>query len=235
MSVEVVERLSNQVGRDVLTMSPEELRHEIDGIRRATTEAEARGHKRSYSNISKAFLDSHDEIVDGQCRDRREMILNELLNDPAQAFHGEFLQLKLLYSERLIKEDRWDGTQIDEFCTQNHTKHTCDYLFEQRILPTGQEIFEVRKVFMLLGKPDLMAITLKNDELRVTKQEYERGRTSYRELTGETKERVLMQFFDDTIHASALQIERSHDDRHENDQRARQYLNDVLKNDRILV
>lgn len=235
MSVEVVGHPSSEVVHDVLTMSAVELKKELDSILHATTETEARAYELSFEDITRLFLDSHNEKTEQLHQAKREMILETMLENPSEAFHGEFLQLKLLYSDRVLKEDRWDGTQIDEFCTQNHARHTCDYLFEHRVLPSGKEIFEVRKVYMIFGKPDQVTITLNGDELQVKKQEYERGRTSYRELEGDDRERILAQFFYDTIHASALQVERSHDDREENDRRARGYLHAIRKNDRILL
>lgn len=235
MSVEVVEHPSHEVVTDVMSMSNEQLIEQLDGIVHATTAAEARSYEMSFGEITKLFLDSHDEKVELSHQAKRELILEEMLSNPTEAFHGEFLQLELLYEARVIKEDRWDGTLIDEFCTQDHTRHTCDYLFEHRVLPSGNDVFEVRKVTTIFGGHDQISITLKGGELQVKRQAYERGRTYYHDLEGDDRERVLAQFFYDTIHASGLQFERSHDDRAENDQRARGYLNDVRKNDRILL
>ena len=128
-----------------------------------------------------------------------------------------------------------DGTKIDEFCTQDHQRGTCDYLFQHRVLPSGNEVLEVRKVYQIFGHPDLVSISLKNGELSVQAQVYERSRTEYRELEGDPRERVLAQFFYDTIHASAEQFSRTADEREENDTRARGYLNKVRKNDRVLL
>lgn len=235
MSVEAFTPTSREIAHGALELSPEALREELAGILHATTETEARAHELSYGEITQVFLEAHNDTVEALHQQKREMILEALLENPTEAFQAEFLQLKLLYKHRTMSDDRWDGTKIDEFCTQDHERKTCDYLFQHRVLPSGSEVFEVRKVYQIFGRPDLMSISLKDGQLSVQAQVYERSRTEYHELEGSARERVLAQFFYDTIHASAEQFNRSADERQENDTRARGYLSAVRKNDRILL
>ena len=234
MSTEVFSPAPHETSLDVFDLSPEELREELDGILHATTETEARAHELSYGEITQLFLEAHNAKVEQLHQQKREMILETLLNNPTEAFQAEFLQLKLLYKDRTLGDDRWDGTKINEFCTQNHKRGTCDYLFQHRVLPSGDEVFEVRKVYQIFGRPDLISISLRDGELSVQAQTYERSRTGYRELEGEARDRVMAQFFYDTIHASAEQFNRSADEREENDIRARGYLSTLRKNDHVL-
>jgi hypothetical protein len=123
-----------------------------------------------------------------------------------------------------VNDDRYDGTQIQQFCTQDHEKGTCDYLFSHRVLPSGSEIYEVRKVYTVFGKPDLITVTLRDNEFEVMGEERIRGVMMPRAIEGIMRERVLAQLFYDTIRASAAQFERGPDERTENDQRAQGYL-----------
>ena len=224
MFTEVVDSLSRDTGRDVLTMSPEELKTELDGVLHATNELEARAQELHFEEIARIFLDAHDVKVQELQDTKREQILDMLLDNPAEAFRGEFLQLQLLFEARSVNDDRYDGTQIQQFCTQDHEKGTCDYLFSHRVLPSGSEIYEVRKVYTVFGKPDLITVTLRDNEFEVMGEERIRGVMMPRAIEGIMRERVLAQLFYDTIRASAAQFERGPDERTENDQRAQGYL-----------
>lgn len=235
MSVEVVEPLSRAIAHDVLNMSHQELKDQLDGISRATTQDEALTQGLSYEEIARLFLDAHTDALQVLQDAKREQILDMLLDHPAESFRGEFLQLQVLYEERSLSDERYDGTQIDEFCTQDHQRGTCDYLFSHRTLPSGHEVYEVRKVYTVFGKPDLISVTLKDDELVVTAQERVRGRTEYKEIDGENRERVLAQLFYDTIRASATQFERNDDERRQNNHQARGYLKSLRDNEYLQV
>lgn len=224
MSVEAVTPVSREISHDVLDLSPEELREELDGILHATTETEARAQELHFEEIAKLFLDAHDSKLQELQDTKREQILDMLLDNPSEAFRGEFLQLQLLFEDRSVNEDRHDGTRIQQFCTQNHEKATCDYLFNHRVLPSGSDIYEVRKVYTVFGKPDLITVTLRDNELEVVGEERIRGVMMPRAIEGDMRERVLAQLFYDTIRASAAQFERDPDERTENDRRAKGYL-----------
>lgn len=235
MFTEVVDSLPRDTSRDVLIMSPEELKTELDGVLHATNESEARAQELHFEEIAKMFLDAHDAKLQGLHDAKREQILDMLLDNPAEAFRGEFLQLQLLFEERSVNDDRYDGTQIQQFCTQDHEKGICDYLFNHRVLPSGHEIYEVRKVYTVFGKPDLITVTLHDDELEVTGEERVHGVMTHQIFEGDWRERVLAQLFYDTIRASAAQFERGPDERVENDKRARGYLRALKRSESRLL
>lgn len=218
----------------VLTRSDEEIEQEIDGILAATTANEARQQQLSFEEISMLFLDAHSAKVQELQEQKRELVLDMLLDNPAEAFRGEFLQLKLLYEDRTLSDSRYDGTVIREFCTQNHERGTCDYLFRHHVRADGSEKYEVSRVFHTFGQPTTMTLSWQDEQLRVIAHKYERGNTSYVELDGDKRERVLAELFYDTIKASALQFERNPDEQRENDLRARQYLKKVRDDDCLL-
>lgn len=218
----------------VLARTDEEIEHEIDGILAATTAQEALQQQLSFEEISMLFLDAHSAKIEELQHQKRELVLDMLLDNPAEAFRGEFLQLKLLYEARTISESRYDGAVVREFCTQNHERGTCDYLFRHYVRPSGSEKYEVSKVFHTFGQPTTVTLGWEDERLSVIAHKYERGMTSYVELEGDKRERVLAELFYDTIKASALQFERGSDERAENDQRARGYLKTVRDNDYLL-
>ncbi len=234
MSAETLTALEPSPQEAVLARSDEEIEQEIDGILAATTAHEAREQQLSFEEISKLFLDAHSTKVQELQQQKRELVLDMLLDNPAEAFRGEFLQLKLLYEDRTIQEARYDGTVIREFCTQNHERGTCDYLFRQFTRGDGSEKYEVSRVFHTFGYPVTMTLSWQDEQLQVIAHKYERGTTSYVELEGDKRERILAELFYDTIKASALQFERRPDERSENDLRARQYLKKVRDDDYLL-
>lgn len=235
MSVETVPVPTTEVLELAPHPSDEQIEHELAGILAATNSGEAEAQQMNFEDIAKLFLDAHNNRVSELQQHKRELVLDRLLENPAEAFKAEFLQLKLLYGERTIPDGRYDGTRIEEFCTQNHAKATCDYLFTHRTLPSGEDIYRVSKVFMVFGQPDLISLDMKNNELRVVGHGRIRGRATEHELEGDMRERVLAQFFFDTIRASAAQMERGADEREENDLRAKRYLSELRKNEYLQV
>ena len=153
MSAETLTALETNSQEAVLVRSDEEIEQEIDGILAATTAHEAREQQLSFEEISKLFLDAHSAKVQELQEQKRELVLDMLLDNPAEAFRGEFLQLKLLYENRTLSESRYDGTEIREFCTQNHERGICDYLFQHVVRPDGSEKYEVSRVFHTFGQP----------------------------------------------------------------------------------
>lgn len=234
MSAEILTAFETTPHEAVLARSDEEIEHEVDGILAATTASEAREQQLSFEEISKLFLDAHNAKVKELQEQKRDLVLDMLLDNPAEAFRGEFLQLKLLYEGRTISEPRYDGTLIREFCTQNHERGTCDYLFRHYTRADGGEKYEVSRVFHIFGEPMTMTLSWQDEQLQVIAHKYERGRTSYVELEGDKRERVLAELFYDTIKASALQFERRPDERVENDRRAVGYLKKVRDDDYLL-
>ena len=234
MSAEILTAPEINPHEAVLTRSDKEIGQEIDGILAATTASEARRQQLSFEEISMLFLDAHSAKVQQLQEQKRELVLDMLLDNPAEAFRAEFLQLKLLYEARTLSDSRYDGTEIEEFCTQNHERGTCDYLFRHTIRPQGGEKYEVSRVFHTFGQPTTIAMVWQDERLQVVAQKYERGRISYVELAGDKRERVLAELFYDTIKASALQFEREPDEQQENDRRAMGYLKKVRDDEYML-
>lgn len=234
MSAETLTAPNIDPHQTVLNRSDQEIEQEVDGILAATTAHEAREQQLSFEEISMLFLDAHSDKVQGLQEQKRELVLDMLLDNPAEAFRGEFLQLKLLYEARSLSNKRYDRTEVREFCTQNHERNACDYLFRHVTQPDGSEKYEVRRVFNTFGQPTTMTMTWQNEELRVIAEKYERGSTSYIELDGDKRERILAELFYDTIKASALQFERNPVEQLENDRRARGYLKKVKDDEYIL-
>lgn len=179
----------------------------------------------SYEEIAKVFLDAHTDRVEELQREKRGLILEMLLENPDKAFRSEFLQLKELYKDRTETgtTDALGSTRSD-FCTADHEKNRADYLFHYWKGENGREKFEVAKVYDLFGESTPVTVSLVGDEFHVAKQSYKRGEYYDVELEGEDRESVLAQLFYDTIKASALQMERSADEREENDRLAKSYL-----------
>lgn len=234
MSVEVSPIYEVPQKHEAFEYGPTELHDALEGIVAATNAKEAGEQQLGFEEIAKLFLDAHNDKVDALQQQKRELILDMLLDNPAEAFRGEFLQLKLLFENRTSAVSRYDGTVMREFCTQDHQRGTCDYLFRHIEKPDGGEKYQVKKVFTVFGQPDTITLTWEDGILDVEAQERFHGRTGYTKLDGEKRERVLAQLFYDTIHASALQIERGADEREENDQRAKGYLKKVRADEYIL-
>jgi hypothetical protein len=233
MSHADTERKTFDPRQEVLNLSDEKIESNLSGIRAATTRAEAQHEQMSFEQIAKLFLDDHVEKK-GRLEHQREVLLDSLMDNVTDSFRGEFLQLELLYEARTSQIDRYDGTTIREFCTQNHERGTADYLFSSQEKTDGTKKYEVKKVFTIFGQPDTVSFAWENDTLAVINHKYERGITHRAEVTGDKRDRLIAQLFVDTIHASAVQFERSADDRETNDQRAKTYLAQVRQNEYAL-
>lgn len=221
--------------QNVLTLEPETRTDEEalgqiesltdDEIREIVENFLASLNKPSYEEIANVFRDAQIERVEKLKQEKRLLILEMFLEHPDQAFRVEFLQLKELYKDR-TETGSLDalGSTRSDFCTADHEKSRADYLFHYWKGENGREKFEVTKVYDLFGESTPVTVSLVGDEFHVAKQSYKRGEYYDVELEGEDRESVLAQLFYDTIKASALQMERSADEREENDRLAKSYL-----------
>jgi hypothetical protein len=178
--------------------------------------------------IARIFADAHDERIEEIKKRKRGLILERFVDNEIETFHAEFLQMEAMFEGRSSRSiPRYDGTTRLDFCTQDHERGRCDYLFTHIKKPNGTDKFEVRKVLDLFGQRDEISLVWQNDELRIRTDEGI-------ELKGSIRERVLAQFFTDTLHASAEHFKRFDSDTHygtnlveENDLRAKNYLKTV--------
>lgn len=214
--------------------SDEQILAELEGILSATTMAEAKNEQLSFEEIGRIFTEAHDARVIELQREKQGMILEAMLDNPADAFRAEFLQLKLLYEDRSLLQTSYDGSSNLRFCTQNHEAGKADSVFREYTSSQGAVTYEVRKFYTYSGEPRLGTVTLKNGELSVVEQGWRRGAPVYTELEGADRERMLAELFYGTIYASALQFERGPGERAENNQRAKGYIYDMMRKQDIL-
>ena len=225
-------------------LSSEDLRPGTDEALRKTCETVFHGDKTSedvlrdqekFQEIAEVFRDDLTDLQGEKIatlRHQREVLLSELMKDPADSFHGEFLQLMLLFEDRAIVEELYNGQVVGQFCTQNHEKGICDYLFECRSMPSGKETFEATKVFTIFGTPDMIHLTLDDTGLHVQGEKRgHSGITTRFDLDEDKRKQVLEQFFFDTIKASASQFERNPEAQRENNRRAKGYLSKLRANE----
>lgn len=190
----------------------------LEGVVTVATPEEALEQKREFERMALAFMDSPEA---------RAMILDAYLDHPVEAFRGQFLALEQLYKGRMLGRGYYDGTQVSEFCTQDHERARADHLFRHTELPSGSEYYQVSKAFTSFGYPEVVTITLQNDQLSVQADTYSRGQRGRVELEGDRREQILAELFDGTLTASATHIMRDEAARFENDRQARDCLKKV--------
>lgn len=224
MSVETFSHLETNYSIEELAHERADIQAKLDGIMAATNAREASEQQTDFEEIGRIFTTAHDERVSELQREKQGIVLEAMLDNPADAFRAEFLQLKLLYENRTLQENLYDGSSTRRFCTQNHEAGKADSVFREYTSPSGAVTYEVRKEYTYSGEPRIGTVTLKNGALSVTEQGWHRGQTVYVELEGDSRDRMLADLFYGTILASALQFERSAEERIENDIRAKGYL-----------
>lgn len=168
----------------------------------------------AFRDIARVFLDpdvNHDaprptdaidlqqEVVDDLYR-KRALLLEQLMDNPAQSFISEYRLLETLFEGRRVG---------NEFCTQNHRLDRTDYLFRKTVDEDGAEMVSVDKVYDISGQLIPVQILWSDDHLTMSAKVYRRGRTMTVQVDPRFEDEILGRFFSDTIQASAIQMERS--------------------------
>lgn len=178
------------------------------------------------SEINGIFKTQHEKRMKNS-NHQKEILLDTMLNHPEEAFRGEFLQLEILFENRAKSYDNRNNSHVTEFCTQDHNRMTIDHIFRHEQSENGTDKFEVKTITRSFGETTPVMYTWENDELKITAPVMRHGKVDYPEVGEHMRERLLAELFLDTIKASALQLERSAEDREKNDNRARSYLKEA--------
>lgn len=228
MSVETLPHGSFEVinSYGVQEFSREYVEETLGGILTATTLSEARQEQPFFAEIGRLFTEAHEAKVAGLRREqqdsleKQDMILDVMVQNSAESFRAEFLQLKLLYENRSYTKTDYEGSTNLMFCTQDHTFNRADFVFRELNSVHGMHKLEVIKTFDYSGEPRQGTIVWQDGELSVVERDWERGRYKYHELEGERRNRMLREMFTGTITASATQFERTADERDAEDRQA---------------
>lgn len=228
MSVETLPHSSFEVTKPYSAheYSREHIEEVLEGILTATTLSEAREEQSVFVEIGRVFSEAHEAKVAGLQREMQEaeqkqnVILDAMMQNPAESFRAEFLQLKLLYGNRALTRELYDGSVNVMFCTQDHEQNRADFVFREYTSGEGTHLLEVVKSFTYSGEPRLGRVVWKNDELLVEERGWERGMYTDSTLEGEQRKRMLREMFTGTITASATQFERTADERDAEDRQA---------------
>ena len=174
-----------------------------------------------YGEIAKLFQDAHDEKLETLTakREKQEVVINAMLDNPAESFRGEFEQLMLLYSDRSVYAELRNGARIVTFCTQNHDTHEPAYTFKLRVDKIGVPTYSVTK--LVEGEDGVrrpLRYGLHEGRLTVGLAQADvRGQLYTEYFEGDDADEKLAPLFHDTIKASGLQLERPADEREEYD------------------
>jgi hypothetical protein len=226
MSVETVSVEKSRILTAVEDLNDEQLGDRLHGIWAATTRAEAEQVEARHAEFAQLFSDKHATDKE-QYQHQKEVLLETMMENPTEAFRGEFLQLELIFESRSAVYDRYDGEQTEnivEFCTQDHNRQKADHIFRHTQKVDGRELYEIQTTTRAFGEVTPVRYTWEDEVLSVITPVLKHGKLNYVQAEGNVRERLLAELFVDTIKASATQLERTPTELEENDRRARSYL-----------
>lgn len=167
-----------------------------------------------------------DDAFDAATVQTRNMLLEELSEDPVRLFETHFQLLQGMYHGRTIVEQQYDGTVVQQFVTRNPARERADLHFRELTYASGsvERVVEVPRNTDEGGLP--FFVSLRDDQLRIAASVYRRGGYERIEVPADSDkgEELLSSLFTHAIVASDLVYNRTPEQASEADAQARQFL-----------
>ena len=167
-----------------------------------------------------------DDAFDAATVQTRNMLLEELSEDPVRLFETHFQLLQGMYQGRTIAEQQYDGTVVQQFVTRNPARERADLHFRELTYASGsvERVVEVPRNTDEGGLP--FFVSLRDDQLRIAASVYRRGNYERIEVPADSDkgEELLSSLFTHAIVASDLVYNRTPEQASEADAQARQFL-----------